>query len=69
MVYRVCFIDELNEDYSNSEEDSLSLPTLVTVQEAKMQAAIINACSHSVYELVKNNIAFDPKRSEMLQNN
>ena len=51
MVYRVCFIDELNEDYSNSEEDSLSLPTLVTVQEAKMQAAIINAL-HAVTQFM-----------------
>ena len=43
MVYRVCFIDELNEDYSNSEGDSLSLLTLVTVEEAKMEAEIIYA--------------------------
>ena len=43
LVYKVCFMDAQYKDYSNSEGGSLSILTLVTVQEAKMQAEIIYA--------------------------
>ena len=43
LVYKVCFRDEQTKNSSNFKKDSLSILTLVTVQEAKMQAEIIYA--------------------------
>ena len=51
LVYKVCFMDEQYKDYSNSEGDSLSILTLVTVQEGKMQAEIIYAL-HAVTQFM-----------------
>ena len=51
LVYKMCFIAEQFEDYSKNEGGSLSLITLVTVQEAKMQAEIIYAL-HAVTQFM-----------------
>ena len=51
LVYKVCFMDEQTKNYSKNERDSLSILTLVTVQEAKMQAEIIYAL-HAVTQFM-----------------
>ena len=51
LVYKVCFMDEQTQYYSQNEKDSFSIITVVTVQEAKMQAEIIYAL-HAVTQFM-----------------
>jgi hypothetical protein len=50
-IYKVCFMDKQTEDHATNEKDSLSILTLVTLQEAKMQAEIIYAL-HAVTQFM-----------------